>query len=184
MKKRAFIIIIFFFIFIVMVRYDMYYQYNNLTPQIQHGEFPFELKYEFNGEIYEINDTVICDFDGFDITGGFCKYRMWKESLKSENGRLTIILDENVPSVLEPERINERSELYFNYGEGEYYMDDCKSCNPAYVGPHFFYVERYQKTPKVTYNDLTPLTEDQLQKYFGIKIIDWKFSKPIKNIFL
>jgi hypothetical protein len=166
------------FIFIVLAGCG---SYNELPPKIKYGEFPFELKYELNEKIYDINDTVICDFGGFDISGGFGKFRTWNEHLKSGSHRFTIILNKNVNSVLEPGRVNKSSEVYFDYGDGKYYMDHPDGA--IHSSPHFCYVETYDKSPKETHVDATPLTKEQLQKYFGIKIIEWTFSEPIKNTF-
>lgn len=180
MKKAAFVITLLSFIFVVLTGCG---SFNELPPKIEHGEFPFKLRYELNGKIYDINDTVICDFDGFDITGGFGKFRTWEEQLESGSDRFTIILDQNVQSVLKSGRVNKRSEVYFDYGHGDYYMGDPSANSAIHSRPHFCYVETYEESPKETHIYATPLTKEQLQKYFDIKIIEWTFSKPIKNTF-
>lgn len=180
MKKVAFVFTLLSFVFVVLTGCG---SYDELPPKIKYGEFPFKLKYELNGKIYDINDTVICDFDDFDISGGFGKSRNWKERLKSGSDRFTIISNENVYSVLEPGRVNKSSGIYFDYGDGQYYMGDPNADSAIHSSPHFCYVETYEKSPKKTHVYATPLTKEQLQKYFGIKIIEWTFSKPIKNTF-
>lgn len=154
---------------------------NQSPPSIKHGEFPFYLKYEMHGKIYEIRDTVICDFAGYDFSVG--KTRSWEERLKSGRDRISIILKENEASVLKPGRINKVSELYFSYGEAQYYMGDPNANDAIYAKPDFCYVETYDETPKITSIDATNLTKKQLQRYFGIKVIKWTFSKPIDNDF-
>lgn len=176
MKKIAFVIMFLSLIVVVITGCG-----NELQPKIKHGEFPFKLKYELNGKSYDINDTVICDFEGFDISGGFGKFRTWKENLESGKHRFTIILNENIHSVLQSGRVNKRSEVYFEYGDGNYYMGDPDGA--IHAMPHFCYVETYEKSPKETHVEATPLTKEQLQKYFGIKIVEWTFSQPIKNTF-
>jgi len=178
MKKLVFVSILLSLIFIV---FTIFGSYDQLPPKIKHGEFPFKVKYELNGKIYEINDTVVCDFNGFDSSSGLGNLRTWEEHLKSGSDRFTIILNENVHSVFESGRVNKSSEVYFDYGDGEYYMGDADSA--IHSSPHFCYVEFYEKSPKVSYVDATPFTKEQLQNYFGIKIIEWTFSKPIKNTF-
>ncbi|WPC41178.1 hypothetical protein [Clostridium sp. JS66] len=179
MKKAAFVITLISFIFTFFSGCGK----DDLPPKTTYGEFPFKLKYELNGKIYEINDTVICTFDNFDVSGGFGKCRTWKSSLKSGSKRFTIILNKDVYSVLKPERMDKSSEVYFDYGDGEYYMGDPRSASLIHSSPHFCYVESYDKSPKEEGCDATPLNKEQLQKYFGIKIIEWTFSKPIKNTF-
>ncbi len=154
-----------------------------LPPTIKYGEFPFHLIYEFNGEIYDIEDVVVCEFDGFDISGGFGERRTWDEYLKSGKDRISIFVDKNVPSVLNPERINTRAEVYIDFGTGEYYMGDPNGKSGTHGKPNIFYVERYDISDKITMNDATNLTEKQVEEFFGIKIIKWDFSEPMKNEF-
>ena len=39
---------------------------NPPAPEITYGEFPIKVTCEINGEIKVIEDTVICEFDGFE----------------------------------------------------------------------------------------------------------------------
>lgn len=43
---------------------------NPLKPEITYGEFPFHLKYEINGVDAEIQDILICEYDGTSINEG------------------------------------------------------------------------------------------------------------------
>lgn len=36
-------------------------------PEITYGEFPIELTYSVDGEVYTAKDTVVCEFDGFGL---------------------------------------------------------------------------------------------------------------------
>lgn len=156
---------------------------DQLPPKIEQGEFPFSLKYKLNGEIHEVKDTVICEFAGFDVSGGFGKYRSWNEYLKSGTDRISILHNENVHSVLNPQRVDAEIEVYFDYGEGMYYMGDPNAKSAIHAKPHICYVETYNESPNVTRTDATPLTEKQLKEYFDIEIIELSFSKPINNTF-
>jgi len=49
--------------------------------------------------------------------------------------------------------------------------------------PRIAYLEEYSESPNVTRIEDTPLTEKQLKDYFGIKIIEFTFSKPIKDTY-
>lgn len=33
-------------------------------PEVTYGEFPFELVYEYNGEQFTINETIVCEYEG------------------------------------------------------------------------------------------------------------------------
>lgn len=180
MKKIAFIITLFSFFLVAITGCS---SDKKLSPKITQGEFPFKLTYELNGQAYTINDTVVCNFSGFDSSGGFGTSRTWEEHLKSGNKRFTIISDKDVHSVLNPERVDKSIEVYFDYGNGEYYMGDPDAKSEIHSSPHFCYVETYDKSPKETHVEATPLTKEQLQQYFGIQITGWSFSEPIKNTF-
>ena len=43
-------------------------------PRIKYGEFPFKLIYEIDGKTMTIEDTIICEFDGFKVVGEAGKY--------------------------------------------------------------------------------------------------------------
>ena len=49
--------------------------------------------------------------------------------------------------------------------------------------PCFYYHEKYQIAEKVQKWERTVLTEEQLEEYFGLKIIRFEFSEPIQNEF-
>ena len=53
-------------------------------PEIKYGEFDFKLVYEISGEIRTVEDTIVCEFDGFNIDEGRGKTRRWKEYFKNE----------------------------------------------------------------------------------------------------
>ncbi len=156
-----------------------------LAPQITEGEFPFVLEYEMNGEKYLIEDTVVCTFDGYDLSDPFpfTDYsRTWYQSLKSgeEQKRLILELEENTESVLVKGRINTASMVNLFYGSGGYYLGDPEDAERT---PCINYVEKYKTSEKVTHSEVTPLTNEQLEEFFGIKIIRFEFSTPIENKF-
>ena len=37
-------------------------------PQIETGEFPFVVEYEMNGENFVIEDTVVCEFNRYELS--------------------------------------------------------------------------------------------------------------------
>ena len=133
-------------------------------PAITYGEFPFKLVYELNGEEITVEDTVICEFDGFGWNEGSGKHREWKRWLAS-NPKEDILL------------IDETNEIYVNIGSPEYYMGE--------EGDYTlnFWVFRIEIPPngKVRWDILE--SEDELFKIYGIRIISYEFSDPIVNSF-
>lgn len=154
-------------------------------PQITEGEFPFIVEYELNGEKYIIEDTVVCSFSGYDASAWFAEPRVWNAHLKSGNENKRIILyKENNYSVLTPNRVNALSRVVLNYGMAEYYMGDKRNARSLiYAKPFFYYDERYSTDEGTEYNTGEKLSKKELEKYFGIKILRFEFSKPIKNKF-
>ncbi len=155
------------------------------APKITEGEFPFVLEYEMNGQRYLIEDTVVCEFNNYDLSNPFpfVDYsRSWYEELESgdESKRLFVEFDENTESVLVKGRKNIESRVILFYGSGGYYLGDP---NHSDKEPCINYVEEYKTSEKVSHIETTTLTNEQLEKYFDIKIIRFEFSKPIENTF-
>lgn len=148
-------------------------------PEITYGEFPFKLVYELDGETKVIEDTIICEFDGFVNRGTAGKARRWKTTLKSGNEQLTLL---NLRPLEETNELGQTVlELYFYYGTAAYYMGD--NDNPfAREAQGFDYVSyKFQtadgKTGKSGYE-----AEKAYEKY-KIKLISWESSPPIQNRF-
>ena len=138
-----------------------------------------------NGERYFIEDSVVCKFDGYDLSNPFPFIdfqRSWYASLKSgeEQKRLILELDHNTESVFVKGRMNTEAKVHLFYGSGGYYLGEPEDSERA---PCVHYVETYKTAEKVTHNEVTPLTNEQLERYFGIKMIRFEFSNPIENIF-
>lgn len=155
---------------------------DELPPSIKHGEFPFHIKYEVHGKIYDIKDTVICDYTGFDESLGY-KTRTWDAKLRDESYFITVLSFQNTPSIFDSKRINKSARVSINFGRAEYYMGDPNAESLVSAKPTIKYYETYDESERVEQNDSTPLTKKQLEKYFGIKVLEWTFSKPIKNTF-
>ena len=155
------------------------------APQITEGEFPFVFEYELNGQRFLIEDTVVCRFEGYDLSNPFpfIPYsRTWFASLKSgeEEKRMIIEFDENTESALVSGRVNIESRVHLFYGSGGYYLGDPED---AHRGPKIRYTEEYQTGPKESTVTGTDLNYEQLEELFGIKVIRFEFSTPIKNTF-
>ncbi len=179
--KKAFLIFISCLLLFCFSGCEIGYQ---AAPQITEGEFPFVVEYEINGQNYVIEDTVVCSFYGYDKTNAFLPYypRTWYASLKdnSESVRTFIELEPDTESVLTKGRINSESRIVLYYGHGGYYLGDPDDSDK---GPCINYVEHYYTSEKVSHSVHTALTNEQLEEYFGIKIIRFEFSEPIENSF-
>ena len=149
------------------------------VPAITEGEFPIYLEYEINGERYIIDDVVVCSFRQIDTTS-LLPSRTYSASLKNKSKRTLISFEENTESKLTKGRINEKASVYLYIGYGGYYLGDPDHKDHT---PYIGYRETYKTEPKVTYEDDTELTNEQLEEIFGIKIIRFEFSSPIENTF-
>ena len=87
MKKVAIISIIsicvVLFTLIAFTVFEFIIGIEEKPPKIETGEFPFLVEYEMNGERFIIKDSVVCEFDGYDLSvPSINKPRKWKEYLK------------------------------------------------------------------------------------------------------
>ena len=140
-------------------------------PEITYGEFPFRIEYEINRELVIIEDSAICEFDGFQVNwGGGDKTRKWKVSFAS--GRKSQ-LSKNHAYLL----IDEANQIYIALGYGEYYMGD-DNYTGGLLHPTYKAIKRFG-------NDwqLIKIEPYELLNTYGIKIISYEFSPPIVNSF-
>ena len=149
-----------FLYFIGVMLYSMFIDVPS-KPKIKHGEFPFELVYEYKGEQRTIKDTIVCDYEGnsWSLEGGNSREWTCEFSKDDEYGQYYID-KENVP------------ELYIEVPEAaDYYMGD-KEFSKDDAHPLIMYGDEstgtnYQEKDKIDVVD--------------IKIIEWKPSKPLKD---
>ena len=149
-----------FIYFVLVILYSMFIDIPS-KPEVKHGEFPFELVYEYKGEQITIKDTIICDYDGYSwsLEGG--NSRDWICDFQNDDEYGQYYVDkENEPS------------LYIEVPEApDYYMGD-KEFDKEYSKPVIRYIDEstgtnYEQKDKIEVVD--------------IKIIKWKSSKPLKN---
>lgn len=151
-----------FLCFVGTILYSMFIDIPE-KPKVQHGEFPFELVYEYKGEKVIINDSIICDYDGysFSIEGG--NSRDWVcEFKENENNGQYYVDMENEPDLYII--IPDAPEYYM--GDKEYTKDDAL--------PYIRYIDEetgiyYEEKEKIDVVD--------------IEIIEWNPSEPLKNNF-
>ena len=137
-------------------------------PEIIYGEFPFELVYSIDGEIITIQDTYVCEYDGWDVhSGSLSKVRAWDGYIKSTGADELILLEDG------------NLKFACSLGSPEYYMSDPSKPTKEYT-PHIYYIEDPNDFGGRSSGtlDIEPL----LEKY-KIKLISWKFSDPIENSF-
>ena len=149
-----------FLYFIGVILYSMFIDVP-AKPKAQHGEFPFELVYEYKGEQITIKDTIVCDYEGnsWSLDGGSSRDWTCEFGKDDEYGQYYID-KENIPN------------LYIEVPEApDYYMGD-KEFSKEEAHPLIMYVDEstgtfYQEKDKVDVVD--------------IKIIEWKPSKPLEG---
>lgn len=144
-------------------------------PEITYGEFPIKLTYELDGEIIVIEDTVVCEFDGFEVLGEAGKYRKWKSHLKSGNTGLTMLRVEDEALTYE---------IFDSYGSPEYYMGDFTKSKEEYEksmfdNDYFSYVQR--ENGNVTGGRI--ISKEEAWEKYKIRVINVEYSQPIENTF-
>ena len=140
-------------------------QPNPPLPEITYGEFPFRIEYEINGERFVIEDTVICEFDGFGMGAmGDPKIRKWKSRLASGSDDSGLIL-----YVIDDKKI-----VTFNAGGPKYYMGD------SGMSP-----EEYWRNALKAFlvGEGAALFPEQWYDEYNFRFISWEFTDPIVNTF-
>lgn len=130
-------------------------------PKIKHAEFPFELVYEYNGEEFIINESIVCDYEGisFALEGG--NYRDWDCHITNNARYGQYYLDEiNYPSLYVQVPLN-----------AEYYMG-APGTDEEFATPYIFFIDESTGT---TYY------EQDLMDVVGARIISWSVSEPLKD---
>jgi len=150
-------------------------------PEIEYGEFPFHVVYKIDGVTYEIEDTVVVRYGGIGPNG-----RWWATSLESSGAevrvygsRIDIFSDTNVPSAFTSGRMNEKVDIWISRGSGAYYMGDRRGSTK----PQIMYTETYRMWQGGRNVVSREITINELLKHFGIEMITWSFSEPVKNKF-
>jgi len=138
-------------------------------PEITHGEFPFRLEYEIDGEIVVVEDTIICDFDGFGWDAGSGKHRKWKERLASGNEGVILL------------KVDDTKEIYLGIGSARYYMGDL--FESEVINNNSIRVSLREYPNEMGGTSSNSLNEDELFEKYSIKLISWEPSPPITNSF-
>ena len=151
---------------------------NPPRPKIKRGEFAFVLEYEISGERKVIEDTLICEFSGFEVNAvGGPKTRKWNNYYKNEHGyeiftfrdepsRYTKIVMESIDTYKVLLSVGPAE--YF-LGEPEYYDIPEMPCIQVYDTSTEYYID--------------PVEREELLDELNFKVISWYCDKPIENRF-
>ena len=145
---------------------------NPPAPAVKYGEFPFRLTYEIGDSQHVIEDTIVCKFSGFEMCGSAGKYRKWEEYLKSGKERITLLDCRDME--LMDRWGNRILELYFDYGNAQYYMGD-------EVGISNSIPYMYQKADGSI--GFSAISAEKAYETYQIKLIRWEASPPVQNNF-
>ena len=165
-------------------------------PEIESGEFPFRVVYQYQGEVHTIEDVVMVEYWGTGhISMNIVSPRVWSDQLAERahywqnfNNYVGTPRELIVTQMLYPHeskvsrgRTNHWADIWIDYGRGGYYMGDP---NYASAGPRIVLAESYDSLLFDNNIDHIELSFEQAEEIFGIKIIEWNFSEPIENNFM
>ena len=155
-------------------------------PKITEGEFSFCVEYIYNGQTYKYEDTILCNYVGLLSKKSGVKspntIRGWESTLQSSGesySDVLVVKQYGVESILTKGRTNTSSFVYLSFGRADYYMGEKEYFDNE--APCFYYYESFKNASGTPSNERTVLTEEQLEKYFGIKVVEFDFSSPIEN---
>ena len=133
-----------------------------LKPEIRYGEFPFEIVYKLDGQLYTLNDVLVCEYGGINANEGVGKYNSWKGYLKSTGDEAIVLLRKNNVRII------------CTISSPDYYMND-PACLFQEIVPSLVLI---QDDKSIT--SAHDLSEEECQAY-GIELISWTLSEPIQN---
>jgi len=126
--------------------------------EITYGEFPFEIVYSIDGEVFEKRGVIICECKrDFDLTSG----ASWEfDEYFDKNQDDDVLL------------ITEDYNVRIDSGRARYYLEGKKPYEGYVPGEYIYYVFMGRSRE---------LTYEQAKNLFGIEIISAKFSEPLVN---
>ena len=145
-------------------------------PEITYGEFPIRVTCEVNGEEIIVEDTVICEFDGY-YGAGVTMRRQWSERLASGDKEILLL------------KIDESTALRCWGGSAEYYLGE----EELYYMSREAYEKRrdeefessfiglYENTE--TGLEYRPMSANEALEQYGFRVISVEYSEPIENTF-
>lgn len=141
-------------------------------PVIQHGEFPFCLTYEKDGKVYEVKDTLVCEYTGLAADAAIGFFRGWDSHLASGETRITLFQDEEIEIFYSP-NISSRHAAAYYMGDHEIY----DMINISF--PDAWYTRDFENKQINAYM----ISADEMWEKYKIKLLSWEIAPPIKNTF-
>lgn len=157
-------------------------------PEIKYGEFSFKLVYEISGEVRTIEDTIVCEFDGFNIDEGRGKTRRWKEHFKNEqnNELYAFRIEDPGYNGYKHSKPNydhivlqniDHYKVVLSVADAKYFLGEPENRRTEMIEPS---IQVYD-TSIGYYKD--PIQSDEFLKEYNFKIISWYCDVPIENSF-
>jgi hypothetical protein len=145
-------------------------------PEITSGTFPYRIVYEQNGEQHVIEDTIIAEFRGIQNNR-----RTWRaQQVNGNQSRIDVI---NLHNEISPLSNKEalRIDVFFWTGSADYFMGER---NAHAWSPRISVHETFALSGGGSHMPGGKnISAEELERYFGIKIIEWNFPQPLNNSF-
>jgi len=154
-----------------LIYLDMYAAPNPSKPEIIYAEFPFKLEYELAGELFVVEDTLICEFDGFGVGGSEGKFRRWKAYYLSGNDRVILVKTEELEVFFSPN--SSPTNAFVFMGDIEKYD------RMTELFPNALYKKDFYNQKENAYI----ITAEEMWEKYKIRLISWEIADPIENTF-
>ena len=142
------------------------------APEIKYAEFPFKLEYELNGEIFVVEDALVCEFDGFGANYSQTeKFREWKSYLLSGDGRIILVSTEELEVFFSPN--SSPTNAFVFMGDIEKYD------RMTELFPNALYKKDFYNQKENAYI----ITAEEMWEKYKIRLISWEIADPIENTF-
>jgi hypothetical protein len=127
------------------------------VPEIQYGEFPFEIVYSIDGEVFNKTDTMKYENAVYSDYDSLVKHQGWRAK-HEEDAELLCEID--------------GYSIYLDCGNGYYYMQNEKNYDDYIPGEAMYWISG---------GSTHGITFEEAKEEFGVEIISTKFSEPIEN---
>ena len=133
-------------------------------PGITYAEFPLELTYEINGEPVSVNEVYVAKYRGRNVSTG----DVWDGYIQRTGEEGIVLFEDGDCKIL--------CEL----GNVDFYTGKYTFENDS-INPLVYLQEEKDGFLFFKETDYRLLTEEELYKEFGIRIISWTTSAPLKG---
>jgi hypothetical protein len=158
-----------------------------LRPNIKYGEFSFELLYEIDGEKHTLNDTLVCEFDGFNIDEGRGITREWKEHFKNEQKNELYAFRVEQPNYYKKGYPKPDYNQIVLKNIGQYKIVFITHPAEYFLGEPDYKITEGEPFIQVYDTDIgyykAPDQSNEFLEMHNFKIISWYCDEPIKNNF-